>query len=242
MASGFAVTLPYGLSEMHRQHHIKGKVVIGREGEYTRGGLPISTHSSKPNIVLPIITYHRAIDAPRPNPTGSHKVHVRKLRQDKMAVAVPTRQKKKTAPTPKERRQRTPKVANVSKPRVGSKAKATPAIQKSKSRVGPGTRDGASKHRPITIDDDDEADEAPRGMTDFMQGGYTPSSTAPSSPSIYQSQSPALAVRRGSAPGGAGFGSFGKTHAATSPKAPYDPRFRSMSIYAELVELSRSVD
>lgn len=69
MAPGFAVTLPYGLSEMHRQHHIKGKVVIGREGEYTRGCLPISTHLSETAIVLPIITYHRAIDAPRPSPT-----------------------------------------------------------------------------------------------------------------------------------------------------------------------------
>lgn len=152
-----------------------------------------------------------------------------------MGVAVPARQNKKSAPIPKERRARTPKVANTLKPWAGSKAKVTPAVKIS-------TGDGASKNRPITIDDDDEAEEALSRRAYFMQDGYTPSSTAPSSPSIYRPQSLVLAVRRSSAPGSAGSGSFGGTYAAISPKAPYNPRIRSMSIYAELVELSRSAD
>ncbi|EAT79199.2 hypothetical protein SNOG_13315 [Parastagonospora nodorum SN15] len=174
-------------------------------------------------IVLPIITYHRAIDAPRSISTGSLKLHVKKQQPDKMGVA-PAPHQKKSAPTTKERRAKTPKVNKAPNSRVRSKARSTASAQKSRSRVGPGTRDGASKNRPITIDDDDdaEAEEALSRRADFMQDGYLPSSTAPSCPSFYQPQSPALAVRRTSAPGRAGVGSLGKTYAATSPKAPRD--------------------
>ncbi|KAH3944341.1 hypothetical protein HBI56_162950 [Parastagonospora nodorum] len=185
-------------------------------------------------IVLPIITYHRAIDAPRSISTGSLKLHVKKQQPDKMGVA-PAPHQKKSAPTTKERRAKTPKVNKAPNSRVRSKARSTASAQKSRSRVGPGTRDGASKNRPITIDDDDDAkaEEALSRRADFMQDGYLPSSTAPSCPSFYQPQSPALAVRRTSAPGRAGVGSLGKTYAATSPKAPYEPMSRSMGIYAE---------
>ncbi|KAH5732437.1 hypothetical protein HBI17_211120 [Parastagonospora nodorum] len=194
-------------------------------------------------IVLPIITYHRAIDAPRSISTGSLKLHVKKQQPDKMGVA-PAPHQKKSAPTTKERRAKTPKVNKAPNSRVRSKARSTASAQKSRSRVGPGTRDGASKNRPITIDDDDdaEAEEALSRRADFMQDGYLPSSTAPSCPSFYQPQSPALAVRRTSAPGRAGVGSLGKTYAATSPKAPYEPMSRSMGIYAEEVQRISQVD
>jgi hypothetical protein len=131
-------------------------------------------HRSKPShdhISLPPKT---SLPAPRQSPSLRNLTKSKKPRSDAshnnaMGLASPASRRSKTAPlTAKEKRNKTPKpqsrcVSTTPIPAVATKKKRE---KKGKKRdkikqpkpLGPGTRPGAHKHLPITIDSDEESD------------------------------------------------------------------------------------
>jgi hypothetical protein len=207
---------------MHQQKYTTHKIVVGREGEYTSETVPTHNHLSKDIIALPIINHRRNLHSQRPRSTGSLKVRARKTWRDEMGVVRLGNQRSTSAQTSKEGRARPPKVNNAPKIQVRGKSKAIPAAKDKiardvarKMQFGPGTRDGASKNRPITIMDDEEAGDCPSQTADYFQDSFVPS-IASLSPSIYQPQSRVLAARRSS-----------------PPVDKCDARLRSRNIYAK---------
>jgi hypothetical protein len=158
MASEHPVPIPYGLSESHRQNRTMGKFTV----------LPVLCSRRKAaspqqrvtaRIKLPIVDIRRNSDSRHQHRHKHSKLFVepqdRSHQKLKMAVATPQSHKKRTLAA-------NGRADRSAKPTSQARSMDTRRLFR-RDQCGPGTRIGASKDKPIAIEDESSESEIDEG-------------------------------------------------------------------------------
>jgi hypothetical protein len=233
MADRPHISLPYGLSEFHRQKRTMGKVTVLPVGGCARWKIPSLEQVANSNT-SPTIDVRRNFRHPHKRSKDIFDNRSERLGEERMTGTTPEGRKRKRVPASAERRH-SPESISQLQPRRRTKAPMSvsemdPRKVTRKRPMGPGTRRGASMDVPITIDDDDESSEKEQEAEErqsFFRRSRRISSPTLSFDNIYSPLSRTREVTQGKR----GFGSIRGAYAAPPDPVINAIMARAPSIY-----------
>jgi hypothetical protein len=236
MADWRAISLPYGLSKFHRQNKTMGKVTVFPVGGCARWKIPPLERVSANTNIVPVIDIRREIERPHNRPRNCSSNQFGSSVEEDMIPTTTEVRKRKRAPALAERR-------HLSKPSRTNKAPTPDSEMETSSfarkrLLARGTRIGASKDAPVTIDDDNDTLEDEQENCVGRDLFRSSLEVFPPTPSFSGLYSPLIRTRE-VAPAKRRFGSIRGTYAAPPERVQVTTMGRAPSI--DIGSVKRSV-
>jgi hypothetical protein len=235
-----SASLPYGLSDLHRQNRTMGKATELPVGECARWKIPSLEQLSANPIILPISEVRRNFEPTHKRSIDSSESQLENLRGDSMTSTSAELRKSKRASASTESRRRPSNAVPHCRPQTTKRNKASVPASKKDSRestwkrsIDPGTRTGASKDVPITIDDDEASDigEEAYGRPGFSRSNFEATSPTPSFNGIYSPRFSTPNPTRDATHSKTGYRSMRGTYLTPPERVADNARRREPSIY-----------